>query len=153
MRQEGGNKQVAAKTFQMGLPEELVLRDSLTIRPPKDMHQPIRRIEEYKRLEDNCLQGKGKALTSLQYRKDYRPKKFWQRNRKEPRAPREGSEQRTKGVNATVKEPIYKILECIKNKPYFRWQGKMGGNSTRRNQSLYCIYHREKCTLLSNAVC
>ena len=44
----------------------------------------------------------------------------------------------------TFKEPVYKILECIKNEPYFRWLGKMGGDSTRRNQNLYCTYHIEK---------
>ena len=42
------------------------------------------------------------------------------------------------------KEPVYKILECIKNEPYFRWVGKMGGDLARRNQSLYCTYHWEK---------
>ena len=49
------------------------------------------------------------------------------------------------GVNVTFKEPVYEILEHIKNEPYFRWSGKMGGNLVRRNQSLYCTYHREKC--------
>lgn len=42
------------------------------------------------------------------------------------------------------KEPIYKILEHIKNEPYFQWQGKMGGDLAKRNQSLYCTYHRGK---------
>lgn len=41
----------------MGLPKELALRDSLTMQSPRDMHQLIRRIEEYKKLEDDCLQG------------------------------------------------------------------------------------------------
>ena len=50
-----GNKQVVANTFQMGLPEESTLRDLLTMHPPEDMHQLMRRIEEYKRLEDDCL--------------------------------------------------------------------------------------------------
>ena len=45
----------------MGLPEDSELRDSLTRRPLKDMRQLIRRIEEYKRLEDDWLQSKGKA--------------------------------------------------------------------------------------------
>ena len=49
----GGNEQVAASTFQMGLLEKLALRDSLTMRPLEDMHQLMRRIEEYKRLEDD----------------------------------------------------------------------------------------------------
>ena len=42
------------------------------------------------------------------------------------------------------KEPIHKILEQIKNEPYFWWLSKTGGDLARRNQSLYCIYHREK---------
>ena len=44
----------------------------------------------------------------------------------------------------TFKEPIYKILKCIKNEPYFQWLGKMGGDPAKRNQNLYCTYHREK---------
>ena len=44
----------------------------------------------------------------------------------------------------TFKEPVYKILEHVKNEPYFCWPGKMGGELTTRNQSLYCTYHREK---------
>ena len=45
----------------MGLPKDSKLRDSLTRRPSKDMRQLMRRIEEYKRLEDDRLQSKGKA--------------------------------------------------------------------------------------------
>ena len=39
----GGNEQVAASTFRV----------LLIMRPPKNMHQLIRRIEEHKRLEDD----------------------------------------------------------------------------------------------------
>ena len=49
-------------TFKMGLPEDSELLESLTRRPPEDMRQLMRRIEEYKRLEDDQLQSKGKAL-------------------------------------------------------------------------------------------
>ena len=52
--------------------------------------------------------------------------------------------QQTEGINVTFKDLVYKILKCIKNEPYFRWPGKTGGNLARRNQSLYCTYHREK---------
>ena len=52
--------------------------------------------------------------------------------------------QRAEGFNATFKAPIYKILERIKNEPYFRWSGRMGGDPARKNQRLYCTYHREK---------
>ena len=52
--------------------------------------------------------------------------------------------QRIEGVNVTFKELVYKILECIKNEPYFCWLGKLDEDPARRNQSLYCTYHIEK---------
>ena len=58
---DGGNEKIAASTFRMGLFENSILRESLTKRPPEDMRQLMRRIEEYKRLEDDWLQSKGKA--------------------------------------------------------------------------------------------
>jgi len=35
-------------------------------------------------------------------------------------------EVRIGGVNVAFKEQVHKILERIKNEPYFRWHGKMG---------------------------
>ena len=51
----GGNEKIAVSTFRMGLPEDSDLRESLTRKPPEDMRQLMRRIEEYKRLEDDQL--------------------------------------------------------------------------------------------------
>ena len=47
-------------------------------------------------------------------------------------------------VNVMFKEPVHKIVDRIKNKPYFRWPKKMEGDPSRRNQSLYCTYHKDK---------
>ncbi|XP_050280914.1 uncharacterized protein LOC126721881 [Quercus robur] len=47
-------------------------------------------------------------------------------------------------VNVTFKEPVHKIIDRIKHESYFRWLNKMGGDSSRRNQNLYCTYHRDK---------
>ena len=44
----GGNEKIATNTFRIGLPEDSKLRESLTRRPPEDMRQLMRRIEEYK---------------------------------------------------------------------------------------------------------
>ena len=44
----------------------------------------------------------------------------------------------------TFKEPIHKIVDRIKNEPYFRWSNKIGGDLSYRNQNLYCTYHRNK---------
>ena len=102
----------------------------------------MRWIEEYKRLEDDWQQKKGKALAILQYAKDSYTGVFQLRPRRELRIqelnvwPGE--------INVAFKEPVHKILEQIKNEPYFWWLSKTGGDLARRNQNLYCIYHREK---------
>ena len=36
-------------------------------------------------------------------------------------------------VNSLFKEPMYQILEKIKNEPYFKWPNKIGGDLFRRN--------------------
>ena len=102
----------------------------------------MRRIKEHKRLEDNRHQSKGKASATSQYNRNLRSRGFQQRPRREARAL--NHEIHIRGFNVAFKEPIHKILERIKNEPYFRWLGKMGGDPTRRNQSLYYTYHREK---------
>ena len=47
-------------------------------------------------------------------------------------------------VNVAFKEPVHKIVDRIKNEPFFRWPNKMGRDPSRRNQNLYCTYHRDK---------
>ena len=134
----GGNDKIAVSTFRMGLPENSELRESLTKRPPEDMRQLMRHIEEYKQLKDDRLQSKGKA--SLVNRS--RPGIF-------PSRPRRGLKvQKPKvqlgEVNVAFKEPVHKSIDRIKNEPFFRWLNKMGGDPSRRNQNLYCTYHRDK---------
>ena len=47
-------------------------------------------------------------------------------------------------VNTMFQEPVHKVLEKIKNEPYFKWPNKMGGYPLRHKQSLYCQYHQEQ---------
>ena len=51
----GDNEKTAASSFRLGLLEDSELRESLTRRPPEDMRQLMRHIEEYKRLENDWL--------------------------------------------------------------------------------------------------
>ena len=53
-------------------------------------------------------------------------------------------EAQIEGVNVAFKEPVHKILDRIKNESFFRWPNKMGGDPSRRNQNLYCTYHKDK---------
>ena len=47
-------------------------------------------------------------------------------------------------VNTMFQEPVHKVLEKIKNEPYFKWPNKMGGDPLRHNQSLHCQYHQKQ---------
>ena len=38
------------------------------------------------------------------------------------------------------REPVHKIVDQIKNEPFFRWPNKIGGDPSRKNQNLYCTY-------------
>ena len=114
---EGGNEKVAASAFRLGLPDDLELRESLTMRPPKDMRQLTRCIKKYKRMEDDQQQSKGKAPAASQYSKESRQEGFQLRPRRELRIQKPSA--RVEEVNVAFKEPVHKILERIKNEPYF----------------------------------
>ena len=113
----GGNEKVAGSTFRLGHPQDSELRDSLTMRPPERMHQLMRRIEEYKRLEGDRQQSKGKAPATSLYAKDPRPGGFQSRPRREVRIQEPNIQ--IGEINMAFKEPFHKILERITNEPYF----------------------------------
>nr|XP_023918485.1 uncharacterized protein LOC112030034 [Quercus suber] len=98
----------------------------------------MRRIEEYKRLEDDRLQSKGKAPMINHPRQNSFPPRMRGNVRMQE------SEAPAGEINVAFKEPVHKILDKIKHQPYFRWPNRMGGDPTRRNQSLYCTYHKDK---------
>ncbi|XP_023893435.1 uncharacterized protein LOC112005417 [Quercus suber] len=134
----GGNEKIAASIFRMGLPEDYGLRESLTKKPPENMRQLMRRIEEYKQLEDDWLQSKGKApMVNRPRQSGFSPRNWGNLRIQELEAP-------TWEVNVAFKEPIHKIVDKIKHEPYFRWPSRMGGEPSRWNQNLYCIYHKDK---------
>ena len=57
---------MAASTFRLELPQDLELRDSLTMRPLESMHRLMSRIEEYKRWEDDKAKARPLPLCSMQ---------------------------------------------------------------------------------------
>ena len=119
----GGNERIAVSTFRMGLPENSEFRESLTKRPLEDMRQLMRRIKEYKRIEDGRLQSKGKAPLVNRSRLGVFPSKPQRDLRvQEP-------EVQMGEVNVAFKEPVHKIVNRIRKlKPFFRWPNNMGGD-------------------------
>ena len=112
-----GNEKVAANTFRLGLPQDSKLQDLLNIRPLESMHQLMKRIEESKRLEDDRRERKGKVPITSQYAKDLQTRGFQSRPRRELRI--QEPNVRPGEINVVFNEPVHKILEQIKNEPYF----------------------------------
>jgi len=67
---------VAIRTFKVGLPAEHDLRKSFTKKLVKSVCQPMDRIDEYKRFEEDQQQGKGKAKIIPQDMRDFRSDKY-----------------------------------------------------------------------------
>ena len=69
---DGSYDDVAISTFKAGLPAEHALRKSLTGKPVASVRQLMDRIDKYRRIKKDQLQGKGKAKVILQERRDFR---------------------------------------------------------------------------------
>ena len=59
---------MALRTFKVGLPANHELRKSLTMKSALNMRQLMDRIDKYKRLEEDQMQGKVKAKVFLEKR-------------------------------------------------------------------------------------
>jgi len=133
---------VAISTFKSDLPTEHSLRKSLTGKPVADVHQLMDKIDKYKRVEEDQLQGRGKEKVIPPRANDFRSERH---NHGQPRRDfsRQAGQNNPQTVNAIFREPVQQVLEKVRNEPYFRWPGKMAGEPSKRNQNLYCHYHQD----------
>ena len=46
-------------------------------------------------------------------------------------------------VNVVFRELVQKVLEKVRNEPFFKWLNKMAGDPVNHNQNLYCHYHQD----------
>ena len=73
---DGNFDDVAIRTFKVSLPAEYNLRKSLTRKSVKSMRQLMDHIDEYKRVEEDQQQGKGKAKVVPQDRRDFKSDRY-----------------------------------------------------------------------------
>ena len=73
---DGNFDDMAIRTFKVGLPAKHDLRKSLTKKPVRSMRRLMDRIDEYKRVEEDQQQGKGKAKVIPQDRKDFKSNRY-----------------------------------------------------------------------------
>ena len=68
----GSHDDMAISTFKAGLPVEHDLRKSLTSKPITNVRLLVDRIDKYRTIEEDQLQGKGKAKVIPQEMRDSR---------------------------------------------------------------------------------
>ena len=140
---DGDFDDVAIRTFKVNLPAKHGLRKSLTGKPVTSVRQLMDRINKYRRVEEDQQQGKGKGKFIPQEGRDFRSDRY---NNNRPRRDFTGQSRSiaSQMVSMVFREPVHQVLEKIKNKPYFKWPNKIGGDPMSHNQSLHCQYHQEQ---------
>ena len=105
---------MAISTFKASLPAEHDLRKSLTGKPVTSVRQLMDRIDKYRRVEEDQIQGKGKAKMIPQEMRDFKSDRY---NNNRPRKDFVGQpgSANTQTVNAVFREPIQEVLEKLKN--------------------------------------
>ena len=73
---DGDFDDMAIRTFKVNLLAEHGLRKSLTGKPANSVRQLIDRIDKYKQVEEDQLQGKGKAKVIPQEMRDFRSDRY-----------------------------------------------------------------------------
>ena len=102
---DGNFDDVAISIFKSGLPTEHNLRKSLTGKPITNVRQLMDRIDKYKRVEKDQLQGKGKENVIPQRRSDFRSNRY-NNNRSRRDFAGQSKPTNTHTVNAVFREPI-----------------------------------------------
>ena len=129
---DGDFDDMAIGIFKVGLPAEHGLRKSLISKPITSVIQLMDHIDKYKMVEEDQQQGKGKTKVIPQEMKDFRSDRFNNNRPQRDFAGQSGSAN-TQVVNTVFREPVYQVLEKIKNEPFFKWLNKMAVNPMRRN--------------------
>ena len=140
---EGNYDDVTISTFKRGLLTEHGLRKSLTRKPITNVHQLMDRIDKYKRVEEDQQTRKGKAKVVPQERRDFRSDRFNNSNRPRRDYLEQSRSTGAQAIHIMFRESLHKILEKVKNEPFFQWPSRMVGDPAKCNQSLYCEYHQE----------
>ena len=73
---DGNFDDIAINTFKSSLPAEHGLRKSLTGKPATSVRQLIDRINKYKRVVEDQMQGKEKEKVIPQERRDFRSDRY-----------------------------------------------------------------------------
>ena len=139
---DGSYDDVAISTFNASLPTEHDLRKFLTGKPVTSVRLLMDRIDKYRRIEEDQLQRKGKAKVIPREKRDSRSDQI-QNNRPQRDFAGQSGSANVQAINVVFREPLQKVLEKVRNEPFFKWPNKMARDPVNRNQNLYYHYHQD----------
>jgi hypothetical protein len=147
---DGCAEDTALQAFKLGLPPSTGLRQSLTKRPFTTLKKLMDRVERFVRVEED-----GGSTNAVSSEAPVQPPSSRYQGRtsqasKASSVPTNYASSFCKAFQTVFKEPIQRILDKIKGKPFFVWPSKLIGDPEVRNQNLYCFYHRDKGHLTEN---
>ncbi|GFZ09224.1 hypothetical protein Acr_20g0010320 [Actinidia rufa] len=116
------SEELAVASYKLGLTLRERLWEDLTLSPPADLRDLMSRVEMFAQLEDDVRQAERTTGTTPLGEGQFKRRK----------AGSVDYENRAKqGINVVFKEPIYKFLARIRDKPYFKkpdpWEGTPKG--------------------------
>ena len=102
---DGNYDDVAISTFKASLPAEHDLRKSLTGKPVTSVRLLMDRIDKYRRIEEDQLQGKGKAKVIPKEMRDSRSDRL-QTNRPRRDFSGQSTSANSQAINVVFREPV-----------------------------------------------
>jgi hypothetical protein len=144
------SEDVVVRTFKSGLPLRSGLRLSLTKHPTTILRKLIDRIEQFIRVEEDGGNTSSKQTVILPKVMSTKPPARSNNSARAPQASSNFVAPSFRAFQMVFKEPIYKIMNKIKGKPYFVWPPKLLGDPASRDPKLQCLYHRDKGHLTEN---
>ena len=107
---DGNFDDVAINTFKSSLPAEHGLRKSLTGKLATSVRQLMDRIDKYKRVKEDQLQGKGKEKVIPQEMRDFKSDRYTNNHPMRDFA-RQSETTNVQNVGVVFREPMHQVLE------------------------------------------
>jgi hypothetical protein len=147
---DGCGEEVAVRTFKLGLPLGIGLCQSLIKRPAPTLGKLISRIDQFIQVEED--EGGTASVQAVTQPKVTIPKPSVRSSNttKNLSGPSNYVAPSFRAFQTVFKEPIYKVMDKIKRKPFFFWPPKLLKNLAMKDQKLQCSYHKDKGHMIEN---
>ena len=153
------SEDLAIKAYKQGLHPDSDLRRELVRRPVYNLSELQARIDEFIQVEEDLRAAWEGRFAHAAPKKPVQNRLSSPEHKKDKqRSAAPIAQKKSEGlgvglktppqrffeaVHTIFKEPIYKMLDKIKDKAFFEWPAPMRGDPSTRNQNLRCAFHKQ----------